>query len=104
MKIEMNELVREPVEFRMNWTPGIGLEVKLHGYPHDAMLLAHMAMVQIALNTLKPEHKNMEHVHEVLENTLNLACAILKSGDTRIIDLKEMRKQAQEGGESHEKI
>lgn len=104
MKIEMNELVREPVEFRMNWTPGIGLEVKLHGHPHDAMLLAHMAMVQITLNTLEPEYKNMEHVHEVLENTLNLACAILKSGDTRIIDLKEMRKQAQEGGESHEKI
>lgn len=96
MKIEMNELVREPVEFRMNWTPGIGLEVKLHGHPHDAMLLAHMAMVQIALNMLKPEHKNMEHVHEVLENTLNLACAILESGNTRIIDLKEMRKQAQD--------
>lgn len=46
----------------------------------------------------------MEHVHEVLENTLNLACVILKSGNTRIIDLKEMRKQSQEGGESHEKI
>ncbi|WP_425366513.1 hypothetical protein [Gemmiger formicilis] len=104
MKIEMSELVREPVEFCMNWTPGIGLEVKLHGHPYDAMLLAHMAMVQITLNALKPEHKNMEYVHEMLENTLNLACAILKSGDTRIIDLKEMRKQAQEGGESHEKI
>lgn len=104
MKIEMNELVREPVEFCMNWTPGIGLEVKLHGHPYDAMLLAHMAMVQIVLNALKPEHKNMEYVHEMLENTLNLACAILKSGDTRIIGLKEMRKQAQEGGESHEKI
>lgn len=104
MKIEMNELVREPVEFCMNWTPGIGLEVKLHGHPYDAMLLAHMAMVQITLNALKPEHKNMEYVHEMLENTLNLACAILKSGDARIIDLKEMRKQAQEGGESHEKI
>lgn len=104
MNIEMNELVREPVEFCMNWTPGIGLEVKLHGHPYDAMLLAHMAMVQIALNALKPEHKNMEYVHEMLENTLNLACAILKSGDTRIIGLKEMRKQAQEGGESHEKI
>lgn len=104
MEIEMNELVREPVEFCMNWTPGIGLEVKLHGHPHDAMLLAHIAMVQIALNTVKPEHKNMEHIHDMLENTLNLACAILKSGDTKIVDLKEMRKQAQEGKENHEEI
>lgn len=96
MKIEMNELVREPVEFCMNWMPGIGLEVKLHGHTVDAMLLAHMAMVQIALSAVKPEHKNMEHIHDMLENTLDLACAILKSGDTRIIDLKEMRKQAQD--------
>lgn len=96
MEIEMNELVREPVDFHIIWMPGIGLQVKCNGHPHDAMLLAHIAMVQIALNTVKPEHKNMEHVHEMLENTLNLACAILKSGDTKVIDLKEMRKQAQD--------
>lgn len=97
MQNGLEKFCPKPASFHMDLVPGQGIVIKAEGTPVAVNLLTCFALMYASMGTLKAGKNNPAGALDMLMNALHAAKELYEDvEEMTVVDLKEVRKQAQD--------